>query len=103
MKRKQGRVTERSPTVREEKKGKEENSFHRKCLCFLTCLLMGDTNGSPNHAATHEMYEDAAMPYEPEHASAYSGQSQVERVKERHEQKLMAIGRAKPAIVVYLR
>src|SRR6266571_7113753 len=42
MKRKQGRVTERSRTVREEKKGKEENSFHRKGLCFLTCLLMGD-------------------------------------------------------------
>jgi hypothetical protein len=42
MKRKQGRVTERSRTVREEKKGKEENSFHRKRLCFLTCLLMGD-------------------------------------------------------------
>jgi hypothetical protein len=24
------------------KKGKEENSFHRKRLCLLTCLLMGD-------------------------------------------------------------
>jgi hypothetical protein len=23
-------------------KGKEENSFHRKGLCFLICLLMGD-------------------------------------------------------------
>jgi hypothetical protein len=42
MKRKQGRATERSRTVREEKKRKEENSFHRKRLCFLTCLLMGD-------------------------------------------------------------
>jgi len=46
MKRKQGRVTERSPPVREEKEGKEENSFHRKRLCFLTCLLMGDPLGS---------------------------------------------------------
>jgi len=42
MKRKQGRVTERSPPVRGEKKGEEENSFHGKRLCFLTCRLMGD-------------------------------------------------------------
>ena len=42
MKRKQGRVTERSRTVREEKKGKEENSFHGKVCAYLTCLLMGD-------------------------------------------------------------
>src|SRR3989337_300163 len=42
MKRKQGRVTERSRTVREGKTGKEEHSFHGKCLCLLTCLLMGD-------------------------------------------------------------
>jgi hypothetical protein len=26
----------------EKERGKEENSFHRKCLCFLTRLLMGD-------------------------------------------------------------
>jgi len=51
MKRKQGRVTERSRTGREEKKGKEENSFHRKCLCFLTCLLMGDPMPPMPHAS----------------------------------------------------
>ena len=28
------------------KKGKEENSFHRKRLCLLTCLLMGDPFGT---------------------------------------------------------
>ncbi|HEY3167068.1 MAG TPA: hypothetical protein VGK57_07570, partial [Candidatus Binatia bacterium] len=29
----------------EKGKGKRRNSFHRKCLCFLTCLLMGNPNG----------------------------------------------------------
>ncbi len=35
IERKQGRVTERSRTRRERKKGKEENSFHGKRLCLL--------------------------------------------------------------------
>ena len=42
MKRNQGRVTERSRNVREEKKGKELNSFHGNVCADLTCRLMGD-------------------------------------------------------------
>lgn len=59
-------------------------------------------------------YEDAAMPYYPEEHAASASASEVERVKQSHEQKLMAIdgvegvGLGKnrignDAILVYLR
>ena len=60
MKRKQGRVAERSRTVREKKKGEEENSFQGKRLCFLTCLLMGDPQD----------YVDSAEPPSPARKAA---------------------------------
>jgi hypothetical protein len=43
MKRKQGRVTERSRTVREGKKRERRKFFFTGHVCaYLTCLLMGD-------------------------------------------------------------
>jgi hypothetical protein len=43
MKRKQERVTVRPPPVREEKMGKQENSFHGNVCAYMTFRLMGDT------------------------------------------------------------
>ena len=54
MKRKQGRVTERSPPVREGKKGKEENSFHGNVCAYLTGRLM--TPLSPSAAPPARVY-----------------------------------------------
>ena len=65
----------------------------------------------PGH---HDVYEDAAIPYLPEAASGYGGQSPIETARQRHERALMAIdgvvgvgvGRTPTgdeAIVLYLR